>query len=344
MRDGRITITQFIIEEQRRIEGATGDFTSLLNDVVTACKEISNLVNHGALVDVLGQAGTENVQGEDQKKLDVISNEVFLKSNEWSGHLAAMASEEMEEIYHIPNEYPRGKYLLTFDPLDGSSNIDVNVSVGTIFSILRCKGDCQNPSAEDFLQAGTEQVCAGYALYGPSTMMILTTGNGVNGFTLDQNIGEFILTHPNLTIPSETREFAINTSNMRFWEPPVKRYVDECLSGTTGDRDKDFNMRWVASMVAEVHRILTRGGIFLYPMDEKMKAKGGTGKLRLMYEANPMSFIVEQAGGMSSTGRERIMELEPSELHQRVPVVLGSKQEVERVVQYHKEHDANAAA
>ncbi|MDZ7803382.1 class 1 fructose-bisphosphatase [Thiohalophilus sp.] len=344
MRDGRITITQFIIEEQRRIEGATGDFTSLLNDVVTACKEISNLVNHGALVDVLGQAGTENVQGEDQKKLDVISNDVFLKTNEWSGHLAAMASEEMEEIYHIPQQYPRGKYLLTFDPLDGSSNIDVNVSVGTIFSILRCKGDCQDPSAGDFLQAGTEQICAGYALYGPSTMMVLTTGNGVNGFTLDQNIGEFILTHPNMTIPADTKEFAINTSNMRFWEPPVKHYVDECLSGTTGDRDKDFNMRWVASMVAEVHRILTRGGIFLYPMDEKMKASGGTGKLRLMYEANPMSFIVEQAGGMSSTGRERIMELQPSELHQRVPVILGSKQEVERVVQYHKEHDTNAAA
>jgi fructose-1,6-bisphosphatase I len=344
MQDGRITITQFIIEEQRRIKDATGDFTSLLNDIVTACKVISNLVNHGDLIGVLGQAGSENVQGEDQKKLDIISNDVFLKSNEWAGHLAAMASEEMEDIYHIPSQYPKGKYLLTFDPLDGSSNTDVNVSVGTIFSILRCQGDCQNPTAEDFLQPGTDQVCAGYALYGPSTMMVLTTGNGVNGFTLDQNIGEFILTHPNMTIPAETNEFAINTSNMRFWEPPVKRYVDECLSGTTGERDKDFNMRWVASMVAEVHRILTRGGIFMYPMDEKMKAKGGTGKLRLMYEANPMSFIVEQAGGTSSTGRERIMEVQPNGLHQRVPVILGSRQEVERVVEYHKQYDADAAA
>jgi len=344
MQDGRITITQFIIEEQRRIKDATGDFTSLLNDIVTACKVISNLVNHGELIGVLGQAGSENVQGEDQKKLDILSNDVFLNSNEWAGHLAAMASEEMEDIYHIPSQYPKGKYLLTFDPLDGSSNTDVNVSVGTIFSILRCKGDCQNPTAGDFLQPGTEQVCAGYALYGPSTMMVLTTGNGVNGFTLDQNIGEFILTHPNMTIPAETNEFAINTSNMRFWEPPVKRYVDECLSGITGERDKDFNMRWVASMVAEVHRILTRGGIFMYPMDEKMKAKGGTGKLRLMYEANPMSFIVEQAGGVSSTGRERIMEVQPSGLHQRVPVILGSKQEVERVVDYHKQYDADAAA
>jgi fructose-1,6-bisphosphatase I len=344
MQNGTTTITQFIIEEQRHIQGATGDFTSLLNDIVTACKVISNMVNHGALVGVLGAAGTENVQGEDQKKLDVISNDVFLRSNEWAGHLAAMASEEMEDIYHIPTQYPRGKYLLTFDPLDGSSNIDVNVSVGTIFSILRCKGDCQNPTAEDFLQAGTEQVCAGYALYGPSSMIVLTTGNGVNGFTLDQNIGEFVLTHPNLTIPSETKEFAINASNGRFWEPPVKRYVDECLDGITGDRDKDFNMRWIASMVAEVHRILTRGGIFMYPIDEKMKTKGLDGKLRLMYEANPMSFIVEQAGGMSSTGRERIMEIQPSDLHQRVPVILGSKEEVMRVVDYHKEYDSDAAA
>ena len=335
MHNNTTTITQFIIEEQRHIQGATGDFTSLLNDVVTACKVISNLVNHGALVGVLGAAGTENVQGEDQKKMDVISNDVFLKTNEWSGHLAAMASEEMDEIYHIPSQYPRGKYLLTFDPLDGSSNIDVNVSVGTIFSILRCKGDSTNPTAQDFLQPGIEQVCAGYALYGPSTMMVLTTGKGVNGFTLDQNIGEFILTHPNMTIPEDTSEFAINASNSRHWEAPVKRYVDECLAGTEGSRGRDFNMRWVASMVAEVHRILTRGGVFMYPVDEKMKAKGGEGKLRLLYEANPMSFIVEQAGGASTTGRERIMELQPKELHQRVPVVLGSKNEVALITSYH---------
>ena len=344
MHNGRTSLTQFIIEEQRHIKDATGDFTSLLNDVVTACKVISDLVNHGALVGVLGAAGSENVQGEDQKKMDIISNDVFLKSNEWAGHLAAMASEEMEDIYHIPEQNPRGKYLLTFDPLDGSSNMDVNVSVGTIFSILRCKGDCKNPTADDFLQAGTEQVCAGYALYGPSTMMVLTTGNGVNGFTLDQNIGEFVLTHPNMTIPEDTREFAINASNGRFWEQPVKRYVDECLAGSAGERGEDFNMRWIASMVAEVHRILTRGGIFMYPLDEKMKAKGLEGKLRLMYEANPMSFIVEQAGGMSSTGRERIMEIDPKDLHQRVPVVLGSKNEVQRVVDYHKQDASDAAA
>jgi fructose-1,6-bisphosphatase I len=331
------TLTQFIIEEQRQIPGATGEFTGLLNDVATACKMISNGVNHGGLLGVLGAAGTENVQGEEQKKMDILSNEIFLKRNEWAGHLAAMASEEMDEIYQIPPGNPRGKYLLLFDPLDGSSNIDVNVSVGSIFSILRCPGDANvsGPTpVEAFLQPGTQQVCAGYALYGPSTMLVLTTGRGVNGFTLDPNVGEFVLTHEDMTIPAETREFAINMSNYRFWEEPVRRYVDECLAGKTGPRSKDFNMRWIASMVAEVHRILTRGGVFMYPMDEKLREKGG--KLRLMYEANPMAFIVEQAGGAATTGRERIMELQPQSIHQRVPVVLGSKGEVDIVTAYHR--------
>jgi fructose-1,6-bisphosphatase I len=328
------TVTQFIIEEQRHIQGATGDFTSLLNDIVTACKVISNAVNKGALIGVMGSAQSENIQGETQKKLDVITNDIFIRSNEWAGHLAGMASEEMDDVYPIPAQYPRGKYLLVFDPLDGSSNVDVNISVGTIFSILRCPDGVTNPAAKDFLQPGTKQVCAGYALYGSSTMLVLTSGHGVNGFTLDRDIGEFVLTHPNMTIPADTREFAINASNQRFWEEPVQRYVEECLAGKTGPRGTDFNMRWVASMVAEVHRILTRGGIFMYPKDTKDPAKAG--KLRLMYEANPMSFIVEQAGGATSTGRERIMEIEPNDLHQRVPVILGSKNEVERVVSYHK--------
>ncbi|WP_455216943.1 class 1 fructose-bisphosphatase [Kaarinaea lacus] len=328
------TITQFIIEEQRSNPSATGDFTALLNDVVTACKAISSAVNQGALVGVLGSAGSENVQGETQKKLDILSNDIFLKANQWGGHLAAMASEEMDDIYPIPPQYPKGKYLLTFDPLDGSSNIDVNLSVGSIFSILRCPEGVTNPTAESFLQPGTRQVCGGFTLYGPSTMLVLTTGNGVNGFTLDHNVGEFILTHPRMTIPEDTAEFAINMSNLRHWEEPVKRYVDECLAGKTGSREKDFNMRWVASMVAEVYRILTRGGIFMYPRDTKDPAKAG--KLRLMYEANPMGFIVEQAGGACSTGRERILEIQPEDLHQRVPVILGSKNEVERVVSYHQ--------
>ncbi|MBU0592952.1 MAG: class 1 fructose-bisphosphatase [Gammaproteobacteria bacterium] len=329
------TITQFIIEEQRHIQGASGDFTSLLNDIITAIKVISNVVNKGALIGVMGSAGSENVQGETQKELDVITNEIFIKSNEWAGHLAAMASEEMDDVYPIPGQYPRGKYLLVFDPLDGSSNVDVNISVGTIFSILRCPGECAtHPSAQAFLQPGVQQVCAGYALYGSSTMLVLTSGHGVNGFTLDRDIGEFILTHPNMTIPADTKEFAINASNQRFWEPPVQRYVEEALAGKTGPRGKDFNMRWVASMVAEVHRILMRGGIFMYPKDTKDPAKAG--KLRLLYEANPMSFIVEQAGGASSTGRERILDVQPDGLHQRVPVILGSKNEVETVISYHK--------
>ncbi|MDA8390288.1 MAG: class 1 fructose-bisphosphatase [Gammaproteobacteria bacterium] len=327
------TLTQFIIEEQRRVVGATGDFTSLLNDVVTAIKVIAHVVNKGDLLGVLGSAGSENVQGETQKKLDVITNDVMLRSNEWAGHLAAMASEEMEDIFLIPKSYPRGKYLLIFDPLDGSSNIDVNISVGTIFSILRAPEGVADPTARDFLQPGTRQVAAGYALYGPSTMMMLTSGHGVNGFTLDRDVGEFILTHRNVQITPDTREFAINASNERFWEPPVRRYVEECLQGKEGPRGENFNMRWVASMVAEVHRILVRGGVFMYPKDTKDPGKAG--KLRLLYEANPMSFIVEQAGGLSTTGRERIMDIQPSGLHQRVPVILGSRSEVERLIAYH---------
>jgi fructose-1,6-bisphosphatase I len=327
-------LIQFIIEEERHIPGATGDFTDLVGDITIACKKIAHAVNKGALIGVLGSAGSENIQGETQKKLDVITNDIFIAENEWGGHLAAMASEEMDEIYPIPAKYPKGKYLLTFDPLDGSSNIDVNISVGTIFSILRCPEGVTNPTAEDFMQPGTKQVCAGYALYGPSTMLVMTTGNGVNGFTLDNDIGEFMLTHPKMMIPADTQEFAINASNRRFWEEPVQRYVEECTKGKDGGREKNFNMRWVASMVAEVHRILVRGGIFMYPFDTKEVGKAG--KLRLMYEANPMSFIVEQAGGVSSTGRGRIMELQPTGLHQRVPVILGSKNEVERVIGYHK--------
>ncbi len=328
------TIMQFITEEQRRAKGS-GDFTAILNDTLTACKAISNAVNKGALIGVLGSADQENVQGETQKKLDVISNDLMIKANEWGGHLAAMASEEMEDIYPIPDGYPRGRYLLVFDPLDGSSNIDVNISVGTIFSILRCPDGVKEPSAKDFLQPGTRQICAGYALYGPSTMLVMTTGQGVNGFTLDRNIGEFVLTHPGMRVPETTTEFAINTSNARHWEPPVTRYVEECLAGKTGARKQDFNMRWVASMVAEVHRILTRGGIFLYPKDSKDPGKEG--RLRLMYEANPMSLIVEQAGGLATTGRERILEVAPHDLHQRVPVILGSKNEVERLIGYHRD-------
>jgi fructose-1,6-bisphosphatase I len=307
----------------------------LIETIGRACKAISYSVNKGALAGILGEAGTGNVQGEAQKKLDVIANDVLLDANEWGGSLAAMASEEMELPYHIPGEYPKGKYLLLFDPLDGSSNIDVNISVGTIFSILHNPSGCDAPSAEDFLQPGTEQVAAGYTVYGPQTTLVLTVGNGVHGFTLDREQGSFVLTHPDMRIPEHTGEFAINMSNQRHWQAPVKRYVDELLAGKTGPRARDFNMRWVASMVAEVHRIMTRGGIFMYPKDARDPDKPG--KLRLMYEGNPMAFIVEQAGGIATNGKQRIMEIQPAHLHERVAVFLGSREEVEIVTRYHAE-------
>jgi len=337
MHNGRTTLNKFIIEEQRRATGATGEFSALLNDVVTAIKVISISVGKGPLLGLLGTSGTSNAQGEQQKQLDVVSNQILLRYCEWGGHLCGMASEELDDVYRIPAQYPRGKYLLVFDPLDGSSNIDVNISVGTIFSILRAPDGVSDPSAADFLQPGATQVCAGYAIYGPSTMLVLTFGRGVHGFTLDRDAGEFILTHPALTIPAQAQEFAINASNERFWEPPVKRYVSECLAGRAGPRGADFNMRWIASLVAEVHRILMRGGLFMYPRDTKDPAKPG--RLRLLYEANPMAMIVEQAGGAASTGRARILDLQPQALHQRVPVILGSRSEVERIAAYHREHD-----
>lgn len=329
-----VTLTQFIIEQQRLFPEVSGNFTLLLNDIATACKKISHLVNRGDLIGVLGNADSENVQGEVQKKLDIITHDIMENSLRWSGHLAGMVSEEVDAPIQIPSPYSRGKYLALFDPLDGSSNIDVNLTVGSIFSILRCQEGIE-PELAEFLRPGVEQVCAGFVLYGPSTMMILTTGQGVNGFTLDQEIGEFILTHPQIRIPVDTQEFAINMSNQRFWQAPIKRYVDECVAGKDGVRGKDFNMRWIASLVAEVYRILMRGGIFMYPYDLRDPSKAG--RLRLLYEANPMAFIVEQAGGACSTGRQRILELIPTSLHQRVPLILGSKHEVERVVRYHQE-------
>ncbi|MCM8595672.1 class 1 fructose-bisphosphatase [Accumulibacter sp.] len=339
MLSGRTNVNKFLIEEQRRNPALGGEFCMLMSDVVRSCKAIAQGVSRGALAGVLGDAGSENVQGEAQKRLDVLANEAFINHCDWGGHLAAMASEELDDIYRIPPEYPRGRYLLVFDPLDGSSNIDVNLSVGSIFSVLRCPESAvvEQPTAADFLQPGSRQVAAGYALYGPSTMLVLTVGNGTHGFTLKRDIGEFVLTHPNLTISPETREFAINASNERFWEKPIQRYVSECLAGQTGVREKDFNMRWVASLVAEVHRILMRGGVFMYPRDTKDISRPG--RLRLLYEASPMAMIVAQAGGLASTGRERILDVQPTSLHQRVPVILGSRDEVERIERYHREHE-----
>ena len=331
------TLARYLTEEQRDKGIITGDLKFLLEVVSRACQAISVAIGKGELSGVLGEAGSDNIQGEAQKKLDVLSNDILLDANEWGGHLAAMASEEMDLPHLVPHRFPKGEYLLTFDPLDGSSNIDVNVSIGTIFSVLKCPegADLSTPEAAEaaFLQPGTAQVAAGYAVYGPTTLLVLTVGDGVAAFTLDREHGHFVLTQERLEIPADTREFAINMANQRFWEAPVRRYIDELLAGREGPRGKDYNMRWVASMVADVHRILTRGGIFMYPLDSKTATQGG--KLRLMYEANPMAFLVEQAGGAATTGRQRILDIAPEKLHQRVPVILGSKNEVEQVTAYH---------
>ncbi|MBP6223460.1 MAG: class 1 fructose-bisphosphatase [Rhizobacter sp.] len=341
---GKSTLTQFLIEERRLAPEASGDLNALITAVSLACKAISRRVAYGALATgsdaatAASQAGNLNVQGEEQKPLDILSNQMFLRANEWGGHVAGMVSEEMEEMYTLPAGYPRGKYLLLFDPLDGSSNIDVNVAVGSIFSVLRAVTPEQDPKTGDFLQPGTRQVCAGYAIYGPSTMLVLSMGRGTHAFTLDPLLGEWVLSHPNLQIPKKTREFAINASNSRFWEPAVKRYVDECLAGKIGPRGADFNMRWIASLVAETHRILMRGGVFMYPRDTKDPSKSG--RLRLLYEANPISMLIEQAGGSASTGRTRLLDVQPESLHQRIGFVFGSSDEVERIETYHREEPA----
>ncbi len=351
-----VSLTRFLIEEKRQGR-INPDLRLLIEVVARACKTIAVAVSKGALGGVLGEAGTPgaasmNIQGEAQKKLDVIANDVLLEANAWGGHLAACASEEMDEPFPIPDAYPRGNYLLLFDPLDGSSNIDVNVSVGTIFSVLVCPGDAQQVDTQSFLQPGTAQVAAGYCIYGPSTMLVLTIGHGTHAFTLDREQGSFVLTQRDMRVPEHTREFAINISNQRHWEAPMQAYVRDLLAGSTGPRGKDFNMRWIASMVADVHRILTRGGIFIYPWDRKLGTGSPrepthptkAGKLRLMYEANPMSMLVEQAGGAATTGRERILDIVPTHLHQRLPVFLGSKAEVAEVTGYHRAHDAVVAA
>ncbi|HSN20032.1 MAG TPA: class 1 fructose-bisphosphatase [Usitatibacter sp.] len=335
----RMTLTQFLIEERRRYPGATGELNGLILSVALACKSVATQVAQGALAGALGPAGSTNAQGEAQQRLDVIANEAFLHTAEWGGHAAAMASEEMERP-HCPAQAEGARYLLVFDPLDGSSNIDVNVAVGSIFSILRLPAEGRPCDEAAFLQPGTQQVAAGYAIYGPSTMLVLSVGNGVHAFTLERSIGEFLLTHPDLRIPERTSEFAINTSNSRFWEAPVARYVAECLSGAAGPRGRDFNMRWIASLVAEAHRILMRGGVFLYPRDRREPAQPG--RLRLLYEANPIGFLVEQAGGRASTGRGPVLETVPAQLHQRAAFVFGSREEVERIERYHAEDTGDA--
>jgi fructose-1,6-bisphosphatase I / sedoheptulose-1,7-bisphosphatase len=339
LRVDRSTLTEFLIEERRRHPQASGDLNGLITSVALACKAISQAVRLGSLGGALGLEQGSNVHGERQKKLDLIANDVFLDANSWGGYLAGMVSEELEQPYTLPQDRRRGKYLLLFDPLDGSSNIDVNVAVGSIFSILRAPNPGADPALEDFLQPGSQQVAAGYAIYGPSTMLVLTIRNGVHAFTLDPQLGEFLLSHSNLQIPEQTEEFAINASNSRFWEAPVRRYVDECLAGRSGPRDRDFNMRWIASLVAETHRILMRGGVFLYPRDNKNP--NVPGRLRLLYECNPIGLLIEQAQGRASTGAEPILSIAPGSIHQKIGFVFGSRSEVERIERYHGEGDTS---
>lgn len=357
----RYTLTQYLIDQRKRYPEASGDFNSLMLDVGLTCKAISRAVSFGRLGAIPGQPFVDwqtdacmaakaaaqargQSSGAQPQALDAISTDCFTRMNSWGGHLAGMIAEGVEQPCQIPVGQPRGKYLLAFDPVDGSVNIDVNVTVGSIFSILRAPDEVvksgRDVVAEDFLQPGCKQVAAGYALYGPTTMLVMSVGHGVFGFTLDPNLGQFMLTHPDMRIPEETREFSINASNARFWEPPVKRYVDECLAGESGERGKDFNMRWVASMAAETHRILMRGGVFMYPVDTRDPARPA--KLRLLYEANPIAFLVEQAGGRASTGYEPVLHVQPKDVHQRVGLICGSRSEVERIERYHQEKTHNA--
>ena len=339
---GRTTLSKFLINQLRASSGEP-ELAALLIDVAAAVKAISALVGRGALGAGPGSAAAPapgagvNASGDEQKPLDLLTQEAVMRYCEWGGLLAGMASEEMAEPSPIPEQFKRGRYLLVFDPLDGSANIDINGAVGTIFSVLEHTGEGA-PTLADYLQPGHRQVAAGYAIYGPSTMIVITVGTGTHGFTLDREIGNFILTHPNMTVPEDTSEFAINVSNERFWEPPVARYVSECKAGKTGVRERDFNMRWIAAMVADVHRVLMRGGVFMYPRDQREPTREG--RLRLMYEASPMAMLVEQAGGAASTGRERVLDVVPRELHQRVPVILGSRNEIERIARYHAEYDS----
>ena len=330
----RITLTQYLLEQQRREGGISADLRLVIELVSRSLRTISVHVGKIALADGAQRTGAPDTGSPTSSEIVEAANEVILSDNEWSGHLYAMASTEMAGPHPIPHRFPRGKYLLVFNPLDTETNIDVNISVGSIFSVLRLpEGATTNGGEQSFLRPGAEQLAAGYALYGPQTLLVLTVGNGVVGFTLDREFGSWILTQADMRVPEQTKEFAINSSNARVWDAPIKRYIDELLAGKDGPRGQDFNMRWVASMVADVHRLLSRGGIFIYPRDKRDPRQPG--RLRLLFEANPMSFIVEQAGGRASTGTERILELVPESMSQRIPVILGSSEEVERLESYH---------
>lgn len=323
-----MTLGRHLVEQERLYPQATGAFTSLLSDIALAAKIISHQVNKAGLLDILGLAGSKNVFGEEQQKLDVFADEAMSRSLRFAGTLCAMVSEENEKMIPIPDEYPRGKYVCCFDPLDGSSNIDVNVSIGTIFSIFRrISPESTQATAEDILQPGYSQVCAGYVIYGSSTMLVYTTGAGVHGFTLDPTYGSFVLSHPKIKIPSRGKIYSVNESNYNYWDEGVQNYVQWARRDGAGNGG-NMTSRYIGSMVADFHRNLLKGGIFLYPADNR-NPKNKSGKLRLLYEANPLAFIVEQAGGRASDGHRRILDIQPESLHQHTPLIIGSKEDVE---------------
>lgn len=325
------TITQFLMEEQRRFPSATGDLTSVINDIVTACKTIAAAMRYGAISDeeLFGAADSENSQGEVQKRLDVIANHLFLRCAESGGHVAAMASEEMASIHQLPDDDPQGRYLLLYDPVDGSYNIDENATFGTIFSILKRPADAKGrPQESEFLQPGTRQVCAGYAIYGPSCMIVMTTGNGTNGFTLDPLVGEFVLTHPAMAIKPSSARFSANIGWASRWEEPLRQYVRDRMEATGPFSGAETDLRWSRCMVADVHRILVSGGVYASSASDELRQRGHSGVVRALYEINPMAFIVEQAGGVARSGRSRALEVEIDDLHQRGPVLLGSRDDV----------------
>lgn len=341
------TITQFLIEEQRSIPGATGDFTSVVNDVVTACKAIASAMRYGALADgdVLGATESVNVQGDKQKTLDIIANDVILRRTEFGGHVAAMVSEEMEAIYQLPERDPGGRYLLLYDPVDGSSNIAENATIGTIFSILkRPEGADGQPSEVEFLQPGVNQVCAGYAIYGPSTMIVLTTGKGVNGFTLDPQIGEFILSHPSICIKQQSKRFFYNPLVTHEWEQPLRSFITDSIGESNGKQGGRADLRWGACAVADIHRIMMSGGLYLSPGNAVLRKRGLSGNLRLLYEINPMSLLVEQAGGMAMAGNQRALEIVPESLHQRLPSFFGSGEPMRKLKSIFDEFETQSDA
>jgi fructose-1,6-bisphosphatase I/sedoheptulose-1,7-bisphosphatase len=333
----RVTLARFLGEQRRRHRAEGVDLERLLLDVALACRAVAERVALGALNGTPGRTARIDPHGEVRRKLGMIAHGYVLRWARRGGCLAGMASEAFDQPFAVCPDGSNGQYLLVFDPLDGSSDIDVNVAAGSIFSILRAPVPGVGARTGDFLRPGTEQLCAGYVLYGPATVLVLTLGHGVHGFTLDPAIGEFVLTHEAMRVPGHASELAANASNRRFWEPAVRRYVDECLAGRSGPRHRDFNMRWVASLVAETHRVLTRGGVFLAPRDTTAPAEPG--RLKLLFEANPVAFLIEQAGGAASTGRGRVLDLVPSGLRERVPLIFGAKEEVALIDRYHRHHN-----